>query len=96
LTYGDYHTSDLPYVFGVTAPNGIQVTGKDLALSQKMIGYWTSFAADSYPFVVGQPTWIDYLASSLLSFQDTISEYSVTSFVADHKCNFWNGLPPET
>jgi para-nitrobenzyl esterase len=96
LTYGDYHTSDLPYVFGVTAPDGVRVTGKDLALSQKMIGYWTSFAADSYPFVVGQPTWIDYLAGSLLSFQDTISEYSVTSFVADHKCNFWNGLPPET
>jgi len=31
LDYGAYHTSDLPYVFGVTAPNGDRVTGKDLA-----------------------------------------------------------------
>jgi para-nitrobenzyl esterase len=92
LTYGDYHTAELPYVFGVTAPNGDPVTGKDLTLSQEVISYWTNFAATSYPSSLphaGDPVWPLYLQGQLISLKDQIATLPVSSFSADHKCGFW-------
>ncbi len=98
LTYGAYHTADLPYVFGVTAPAGARVTGKDLVLSQAVINYWTSMA------IIGNPNlrrpryapWFDErLVPSVLSLKDTIGQQPESRFATDHHCSFWNSLLPD-
>ena len=96
LTYGDYHTSDLPYVFGVSAPSGVRVAGKDLSLSQEIIKYWTSLARTGNPNIPHnqQPYWFDFhmLNGTLLSLQDQISQLPESQFGAYHHCRFWNGI----
>ena len=93
LTYGDYHTADLPYVFGVSAPAGTPLTGKDLTLSQEVISYWTNFAATTSPSSLphaGNPVWPLYLQGQLVSLKDQIQPLPVASFAADHQCGFWS------
>ena len=93
LTYGDYHTSELPYVFGVSAPNGVPVTGKDLVLSKDIISYWTNFAFASFPSAlphVGNPVWPTYQAGQLVSLKDQIVPLPVSRFDSDHRCAFWS------
>ena len=99
LDYGDYHTSELPYVFGVTAPDGARVTGKDLALSQRIINYWTNLAISSNPNFprLQFPYWVDDpLAHLLLSFQDDTTYLPQHQFTAAHSCSFWKPLLPES
>lgn len=94
LNYLDYHTADLPYVFGVTAPAGVPVTGKDLALSQSVINYYTNFAIAGNPNLkrLGNPFWFDErLSPSLLSLTDQIVQLSEAKFRVEHKCSFWDG-----
>ncbi|HET6500440.1 MAG TPA: carboxylesterase/lipase family protein [Amycolatopsis sp.] len=69
---GASHSGELPYLFG--PPN---------ELSQKMIGYWTSFAK------TGDPGWPRYSDGKVLSLGlDMIGE---VDFGADHHCSFWSG-----
>lgn len=91
LAYGDYHTAELPYVFGVTAPSGVPVAGKDLALSQSVISYWTNFATIGDPNrSQAIPFWFDYrLRRQLISLQDQITQLPDSKFNADHHCSFW-------
>ena len=98
LDYGDYHTSELPYVFGVTAPDGSRVTGKDLALSQRIISYWSNLARSSDPnFPRFQfPFWTDYrLTHLMLSLQDKTTYLPERDFNGEHFCNLWNPILPE-
>lgn len=93
LNYGAYHTAELPYVFGVSAPAGVPVTGKDLALSQRIIGYWTNLAISGTPLAprLGTPLWFDYrLAHQLLSLKDQVTYLPESQFRADHHCAFWD------
>ncbi len=93
LNYGAYHTAELPYVFGVSSPNGTPVTGKDLALSQRIIGYWTNLAISGTPAVPQPeaPVWLDYrLSQRLLSLKDQIATLPESRFRADHHCAFWD------
>ena len=88
LTYGDYHTAELPYVFGYTAPGGIAVTGKDLALSKSVITYWTNFATATYPSATSStrtPVWPQYAQSSLLSLTDQVATLALSQFNTNHK-----------
>jgi para-nitrobenzyl esterase len=61
-----FHASELPYVFGHVggAPlieNWPQPVGpKEKALSDAMIGYWSSFARTGVPKAKGQPDWPTY------------------------------------
>jgi para-nitrobenzyl esterase len=101
LDYGDYHTAELPYVFGVSAPNGTPLTGKDLALSNKMIGYWSNMALTGNPnqpaFDGAGPYWPNYrLNQSIVSLQDTITRMQESQFISEHHCSFWNNLPPRS
>ncbi len=96
LAYGDYHTAELPYVFGVSAPAGVPVTGKDLALSQRIITYWTNLAISGTPLapVLQTPLWFDYrLAHQLLSLKDQVTYLPESQFLADHHCGFWGSRP---
>ncbi len=93
FNYGDYHTAELPYVFGFTAPAGAPVAGKDIPLSHSIIGYWTNFAATGYPGgapVKGDPRWPFYQERALISLEDQIAPITVQSFDNDHHCGFWN------
>jgi para-nitrobenzyl esterase len=57
-----FHGSELPYVFGAianTTPNWprIPATTEEAALSDAMIGYWTSFARTGRPQAAKEPDW---------------------------------------
>ena len=96
LVYGDYHTAELPYVFGVSSPAGIPVTGKDLALSQRIITYWTNLAISGTPLSprLETPLWFDErLAGQLLSLKDQPTYLPESQFRTDHNCAFWDALP---
>lgn len=71
-----FHASELPYVFGTAErlpahwpkpPAG----GADAALSDAMIGYWTSFARTGTPTASGEPAWPAYAAGrAYMTFAD--------------------------
>ncbi len=101
LTYGDVHTSELPYVFGYSEPPkgpAPEVTGKDLQLRDIVISYWTNMATSGDPNVparnADRPFWPNYVMHQLLSLKDTPDLISVAAFSKDHHCTFWNTVPP--
>jgi len=72
-----FHASEIPYVFGTadrTPPAWPKVPGTagEGALSEAMVGYWTSFARDGAPSARDQPPWRPYAADrSYMAFADT-------------------------
>lgn len=88
------HASELGFLF----PNLVTATGKTLtpeqqALSDLMIGYWTSFAAVANPNKSGRPFWPRYTTSGdLYQVLKPNAVAPTSSFAADHKCSFWAGL----
>ncbi|MBS0360739.1 MAG: carboxylesterase family protein [Proteobacteria bacterium] len=60
-----FHASELPFVFGSIDrlppawPKPPRTPG-ETALSDAMVGYWTSFAATGKPIAAGQPAWPAY------------------------------------
>ena len=60
-----FHASELPYVFGTLdrlSPNWPKPpkTAGEMALSDAMVGYWTSFARTGKPVAAGAPDWRAY------------------------------------
>lgn len=60
-----FHASELPYVFGTPSRVGprwpaIPETPGERALSDAMIGYWTSFAKGGVPVAAGAARWLPY------------------------------------
>lgn len=97
LTYGDYHGSDLSYVFGIAAPEGAPLEGKDAELSHKVMGYWGDLARSGNPnrppFKGAGPTWpIFERGHAVLSLQDDIAPVPEAQFRAEHHCAFWATL----
>ena len=101
LDYGDVHTSDLPYVFGYAEPPqgpAPEVSGKDLALSDIVVSYWTNMARSGDPNVplhdAAAPHWPSFASQQLLSLKDTPTLIPVSTFSRDHRCTFWDTVPP--
>jgi para-nitrobenzyl esterase len=93
LTYGAYHTADLPYVFGLASPGGTPLTGKDLTLSRSVISYWSNFGLTGSPSSVPygwDPIWSNYRQGELLNINDTITPLPVGTFDKEHDCSFWS------
>jgi len=71
-----FHASELPFVFGTladTTPSWpkIPATPQETALSDAMIGYWTSFARTGQPRAAHRPDWPAYGSShSYMAFTD--------------------------
>jgi para-nitrobenzyl esterase len=71
-----FHASELPYVFGTMARTPhlwpkIPSTPRETALSEAMIGYWTSFARTGHPRAANQPDWPAYGATqAYIAFED--------------------------
>lgn len=60
-----FHASEIPFVFGTiheTAPSWPKIPGTaaEQALSDAMLGYWTSFAKSAQPRAAHQPDWPAY------------------------------------
>ena len=71
-----FHASELPYVFGTArflGPNWPKPPQDEAerALSDAMVGYWTSFARSGVPTAAGEPDWRAYgSAGAYMHFTD--------------------------
>ncbi|MBV9748442.1 MAG: carboxylesterase family protein [Acetobacteraceae bacterium] len=82
-----FHASEVPFVFGTlasTPPNWPRIpdTPGELALSDAMLDYWTSFARTGTPVSAGGPAWRPFAAG------DAVMEFGaaprlLTSFMPD-------------
>jgi para-nitrobenzyl esterase len=59
-TWGAYHASEIPYVFGTLRNRPWPFTDADFTLSDRMSAYWTNFAIAGDPNGVGLPKWNAY------------------------------------
>jgi para-nitrobenzyl esterase len=71
-----FHASELPYVFGTLAHTSarwpkIPETPRETALSEAMIGYWSSFARTGQPRAANEPDWPSYGSThAYMAFED--------------------------
>lgn len=102
MPMGAYHTAELLYLFpnsvaGLPAlPSGPQrFDAAQHALSDRMIRYWSRFAASGDPNGAGDPAWPDYTSSVHPELLLAPGATGVrTDFYRDHKCSFWAGPYP--
>ncbi|MBX3618744.1 MAG: carboxylesterase family protein [Rhizobacter sp.] len=87
---GAHHTSELQYLFNMSAP----LNAEQQALSTAMVQYWSNFARTGDPNGTGLPTWAAYTqANDSLQGLDVTSNGGIAafgSFAADHRCLVWN------
>lgn len=85
-----YHASDVQYLFP-SVRGAAELSPEQLELSDRMIGYTTTFAKLGAP--QGQTPWPSY--DRTLDAVQSLSPGAVgpiTSFATDHQCLFWEGL----
>jgi para-nitrobenzyl esterase len=89
--YGAAHTSELSYLFDLTAPFPAQFTDAQLTLAAQMQAHWTSFVKDGRPWSPGATRWpaYDSGAHQVLSL-NTPAPTRETDFSTEHDCSFWN------
>jgi para-nitrobenzyl esterase len=74
--YHAFHASELPFVFGTTDRTAplwpkIPATPQEKALSDAMVGYWTSFARSGRPQAANEPDWPAYdSTAAYMAFRD--------------------------
>jgi para-nitrobenzyl esterase len=87
MPMGASHASELAYVF--PRPQS-KLTPAQRALSDLIVGYWTTFAAGGVPGGRAAPAWPRYTAAS-----DQFMELTpdgprpASGFAVDHRCSFW-------
>jgi para-nitrobenzyl esterase len=90
---GAYHFAEVQYLFDLDERfTGTSLPPKQQALSNSMISYWTSFAANADPNSAGQPIWSPY-SSGTDQFQSLVppAPGAESTFNSDHKCSlFWS------
>jgi para-nitrobenzyl esterase len=90
-----YHSSEIRYVFQTSFPNHNReapsgLSAEQLKLSDRMMTYWTRFAATGSPDGVS-PKWSPYrnAQDQVLSFAPGDIRYE-SDFAKDHRCAFWD------
>jgi para-nitrobenzyl esterase len=100
FSYGASHASELQYIFPTANPSGYGLNLAQTAfdanqqrLSDRMVGYWTEFAASGNPNGSGQPHWPRFHRDRqvMLSLVPP-NPATETNFAAVHQCDFWDGL----
>jgi para-nitrobenzyl esterase len=87
---GDFHGSELAFVFDPVAGQASQLSAGQARLSKQMQAYWSSQARHGNPETAGQPAWPLFNATSQRVL--TLTEPSPvveTNFSAEHNCSFW-------
>ncbi len=87
---GDFHGSELDFLFDPVAGATSQLTAGQAALGTMMKAYWTSQAKRGNPETLGQPFWP--LFNSVTQRMLTLTEPQPaveTNFSAEHNCAFW-------
>ena len=94
---GDFHSSELPFVFGNEWPPIIGAFDEDDSkLSEAMGTYWTNMARWGQPSHAndGQPDWPRYNASADISMTLAAPLEVRTGYVAEY-CDFWDRMECE-
>jgi len=66
-TLGAFHAAEIPFVFGSHEPV-LGLTDEDKALTDRMIGYWASFAENGDPNAPGLPEWPQHQDTNWMHF----------------------------
>ena len=89
--YGAAHTSELSYLFDLTAPYPAQFTDAQQQLAAQMQAYWTSFVKYGRPLALGSPWWPTYhTATHQVLSLNTPAPTRETDFSTQHDCSFWD------
>jgi para-nitrobenzyl esterase len=94
MPLGAFHASELPFVFQPNAAAAAALfTPAELALSNQVIRYWTTFAASGSPNAPRSPRWQRFTTRTE-RFQSLApaATASIDTFAADHNCAFWASL----
>jgi para-nitrobenzyl esterase len=86
---GAYHTSEVQYLFDLSALGFPELSTAQGKLSDAMVGYWTSFARTGNPNSQGAPLWPPYGASDQFQSLNEPAPVAASGFAADHKCAVW-------
>jgi para-nitrobenzyl esterase len=87
MPMGAAHTSELAYVFPRQQST---LTSAQRALSDLIVGYWTTFAARGVPSGPAAPAWPRYTAATDEFMELTPNGPGAASgFALDHRCSFW-------
>lgn len=95
ITYGAFHSSDVPYWFDQMKTNP---TAAQLQLAQTMSKAIANFAKTGDPNTTGAfPQWQPYTATQrgVLSFSHSALNANFDAFGA-HQCSYWYAQPPST
>ena len=89
--YGAYHGAELPYVFGDLHIAGYDPPPEEEALSDAIVGAWTSLAANGNPGVVQGVPW-PQAASGDDPYLRLDVPVSAGDGVRNEQCDFWDGI----
>jgi para-nitrobenzyl esterase len=64
--FGTFHTSEVPYVFGVLDQGGRPFSAEDWAVSDQLSSYWLNFMRDGDPNGPGLACWTSSVAGQLV------------------------------
>ena len=88
------HTSDVPYVW--QSETALPLTETQMALSRIMLAFWSGFAAEGDPNVVGLPAWPRYdpQTRQRIGFLEGGKTESVSGddYNREHNCGLWDQL----
>jgi para-nitrobenzyl esterase len=85
---GAAHASDLPYLFDLLGKNYLRGAAQQ-ALSNAMIGYWSSFARIGVPSAAGEPAWPKLTGTGGPTLQMNPAGIRTADVAAEHHCGFW-------
>ncbi|MFD8885752.1 carboxylesterase/lipase family protein [Streptomyces erythrochromogenes] len=96
--YGAAHGFEMPFLFS-SLPTERGMTDAQRALSDRMVGYWTSFARTGNPNTPDAPPWPLLHPSSsphprsVQSLTPRPGAIHAVDAYSAHHCSFWDGLP---
>ncbi|MHA5052896.1 carboxylesterase/lipase family protein [Streptomyces sp. SD15] len=86
------HSAELAYLFDFTLGEK-PLTAQQKRLSDQMMRYWGAFAHSGDPNVKGAPSWPlhDATAQRVMQLRTAGASQAITTYTADHHCDFWLG-----
>jgi para-nitrobenzyl esterase len=87
---GASHTIEHPFLFAWQGK--YQPTEVDLAVQQRMVGYWTRMAKTGNPNGGGDPEWSP-VAADKDTYLEIGAETATKTSDGDAHCDFWDGVP---